>query len=137
MVSNSFFGRLRHFGYLMFSYTLAKSLGLTTAVVLERILTEYQFSLSNYLNVKGWFIINYAEIGFHLGLIVEDVEEAVEELASLNLIELTEYGGLLMAKVYEEELVNFVQIAEIDNNYKMWNYALTPIQKQILNLEDI
>ena len=136
MSSKSFFGRLRSYGYLMLSYSLAKRLGLLTATVLERILTEYQHSISNDLNVKGWFVINYVEIGYHLNLDTEEVEEAVEALTSYGLIELREYNDLLLAQVQKETLVNFVKTAEINYDFKLWDYLLMPMQEQILNIED-
>lgn len=137
MGSNSFFGRLRKHGFVMLSYTLAKSLGLVNAVVLERILTEYQHSKSYYLCKCGWFVINYEEIAFHLGLTVEEVEEAVNELTGYDFIKATEDEGLMLVKIYEEELINFARIEEINNKYKIWDYMLMPIQQQILSLDDI
>lgn len=135
MKDKSFLSRLRHLGYLMHSYSLMKALGIPVSLVLERIITERQHALSNDLHEKGWFCINCAEISFHIGLSIEDITVAIDKLATLNLIEARQYKGLDIVRVDEEELLNFVKVVENDKDYKMWDYYLFPVQRQILYIK--
>lgn len=135
MRGKSFFARLRHLGFLMHSYSLMKALGLPVSTVLERLLTEYNHAMGEGLHINGWFCFNCVEISMHIGLSIEDVMTAVEELATRNLIEAGQYKDLTVVRVNEEELLNFVKVAEKDNNYKMWDYYLFAVQRQILDTE--
>lgn len=133
MKGRSFLGRLRHYGYLMHSYSLMKALGLHVSTVLERILTERQHAIDNELHCNGWFNINSKEIAFHIGLSLDEVAIAISKLVSLNLVEIKIYSNNLhILRVKEEELLNFVSVAEQENDYKNWNYYLFTVQAQIL-----
>lgn len=124
------FKRIRKRGYLMVSYTFLKLLGVEIAIVLERLLTEYNHACNNDLLYRGYFFTDITEISFHIGISEEIVTESVFYLKKIGIINFMKFSdNTIICKVDEEELVNFEKTKEIENDYKMWNYKLYPTQK--------
>jgi len=132
------FKRIRKKGYLMVGYTFIKALGTMTAVVLERLLTEYQHAIRhNFLCNDETFCIDLEELSFHLGLSIDELVDSIIKIRDLNLIYVDTYKGLYFVKINEEEIVNYEKTTEIENDYKMWDYNLYSVQSRVDNLSNI
>jgi hypothetical protein len=139
MKANTYlFKRIRKKGYLMVGYTFIKALGTTTAVVLERLLTEYQHAIRhNFWCTDEAFCFDADELSFHLGLSIDELVDSITKIRDLNLIYVDTYKGLYFVKINEEEIVNFEKTTEIENDYKMWDYNLYSVQSRVDNLSNI
>ena len=125
---SSLFKRLRKKGYLMVGYSLLKSLGSQIALVLERLLTEYQHSIRNEFLYKGRFVISITHIALYIGFTEEQVMNALNELIRLNLINVEPIENLYSIYIDEDEIVDFEKTKEIENQYKQWDFQLYSIQ---------
>ncbi len=131
------FKQIRQKGYLMVGYTLLKSLGCTNAIVLERLLTEYQHAIRHKFMFASSFIIDLEIISIHTGISVEMVFEALLEFLNLGFINLWNVKEkAFLCKVNEEEIINFEKDVEQENSCKRWDYGLYSIQAVIYDLKD-
>lgn len=141
MTKTDLFKHIRRLGNLMLGYSFLKALGPIVAIVLERLLTEYNFALSKgVIYENGFFQIDVQELRFHLGFLDEEIKNALNYLAELELIELIvykdKYGENMMAKVNEEEIMEFEHTQEREEFYKSWSYNLLSVQKNLVKGED-
>lgn len=123
------FKRIRQKGNLMLGYTFAKSLGLTNAVVLERILTEYQHATKHGLIANSEFGSTFELIGYHIGLNACDIQNSMMKLQELNLINFRVQGDFVLIRVNEDNIVDFEETEEARNKYQPWHYRLYDTQK--------
>lgn len=141
MTKTDLFKHIRRLGNLMLGYSFLKALGPIVAIVLERLLTEYNFALSKgefYKN--GFFHIDIEELNYHLGLGEENIEKALIQLSNLELISLNvyedKYGQNIMAKIHEENIIDFEYTVERQNAYKSWSYNLRSVQENLVKDEN-
>ena len=128
MLNNEYYKSIRILGYLLVGYSLLKALGLTTATVLERLHTEYNFAKkNNYIN-GGYFGIDENEIASNLGLSRDDVIKSLNKLNNLSLIEYAHVYQTQVIYINQEQIFEYVRNAEKDNNYTDWDNGLKSIQ---------
>ena len=82
----------------MVSYTFLKLLGVEIAIVLERLLTEYNHACNNDLLYRGYFFTDITEISFHIGISEEIVTESVFYLKKIGIINFMKKKNLLTLK---------------------------------------
>ena len=126
MANTNLFREIRKLGYMMLGYSFLKALGPIISIVLERLLTEFNFALSKgVIYENGFFHIDVQELNFHLGLGEENIKKALIKLSNLELITLNiyedKYGQNSMVKINEENIIDFEYTAERQNNYKSWS----------------
>ena len=125
----------------MLGYSFLKALGPIISIVLERLLTEYNFALSKgEIYKNGFFHIDVQELNLHLGLGEENIEQSLIKLSNLELIELNvyedRYGENAMVKINEENIIDFEYTKERQNGYKSWFYDLYSVQENLAKDEN-
>lgn len=128
MLDNEYYKSIRILGYLLVGYSLLKALGLTTATVLERLHTEYNFAQRNKLINGGYFGIDVTEIANSLALSKNEVINSLNRLIELQLIEIPKVNGINVAYIDQEQIIQFVKDVEKENNYTDWDNGLKSIQ---------
>ena len=128
MLNNEYYKSIRILGYLLLGYSLLKALGLTTATVLERLHTEYNFAQRNKLINGGYFGIDVTEIANSLALSKNEVINSLNRLIELQLIEIPKVNGINVAYIDQEQIIQFVKDVEKENNYTDWDNGLKSIQ---------
>jgi len=121
-------------GYIAVGNTFIKSLGCTLAVVLERILSEYQQAEKNNLLYDNYFCINLADVAMQTGLKEEECLESLNKLNGLGLIEITKFEKYFKIFIKETNIINFEKVKEQEIGYKPWNYSIYKTQKEGFNL---
>ena len=141
MTKTDLFKRIRRLGNLMLGYSFLKALGPIVAIVIERLLTEYNFALSNEtIYEDGFFHIDLQELNFHLGLGEENIEKSLVKLSDLKLINLhfyeDQYGKNVIIRINEENIIDFEYTKERQNGYKSWFYDLYSVQENLAKDEN-
>ncbi len=124
------FKRIRKKGYLMVGYSFLKALGCLLALVLERLLTEYQHANRHEWIYKGYFCINITYIADYIGFTKADVIEAINNLSALNFISLIHLeGDFYGVYINEDEIYEFEKTIEAEKDFKQWDYKLYSLQQ--------
>lgn len=138
MWTSYLFKRIRKKGYMMVGYTFVKELGVVTAIVLERLLTEYNHAMKNQLFYDGaYFSLDLKMLQFHLGIPEHELVESINKLSELGLIECICYKGheeYTFVRVFEDEIIDFEKTADIEKGYKLWDYGLYGLQSRVEEL---
>ena len=128
MSDNEYYKLIRKLGYLLVSYSLLKILGKTTAIILERLHTEYNFAKRHdYIN-NGYFGIDIDELSCSLGLSRNKVIISLSKLMEYELIQVLQINDIPMVYINQERIIQFVKESEKENNYDDWDNGLKSIQ---------
>lgn len=128
MLNNGYYKAIRILGHLLVGYSLLKALGLTTATVLERLHTEYNFAKKNNYIYNGFFGIDVDEIASSLGISRDDVIKSLNKLNNLRLIEYAHVYQTQVIYINQKQIIEYVRNAENVNNYTDWDNGLKSIQ---------
>ena len=116
-------------GGLHTGYSALKILGLPTALVFERINTEYNHAVGKGLLISNsYFAYDEAEIAQSIGLLIEDVQKSIEKLERLYLIKTKEINTFKLMYIDIEYVCEYIHNKEKENNYREWDYGLRSIQ---------
>ena len=130
MTKKNFFKKIRKLGILLVGYTFLKAYGIFSAIVLERLLTEYLYAVNHNTLIKDYYFqIDINEIAESIGLSEDTTITAMNNLSKLKLISLTNIKNQLLLHINEENIIRDELYQEIDNDYKQWDHELAEIQK--------
>ena len=128
MLDSEYFRTLRILGYLLVGYSFLKALGLTTAIVLERLHTEYNFAKRNNYIYGEYFGIDVDEIANCLGLSRNEVVYSINELIELKFIHVQKINKIIVLYIDKEQIMEFTKESEKENEYSDWDNGLKSIQ---------
>lgn len=134
MNKSEYFKKIWTKGQLVCGYSSLKILGVKTALVFERLNTEFNFAVRHNLLIQDYyFAYNEEEIANALGLTTDDVVTAINELQSQRLINTANIDSFKIMQLDLNYICNFISNAERNNNFKDWNFALMTLQASAFN----
>lgn len=128
-MTTSFFKQIRKKGYLLVGYAYLKKFGIIPTLVLERLLTEYNFAIRNKSYLQDYFFaIDVKEIAMCLCISETDVNESIKILKKSYLIYTTEVENFFLVHINEKSFLSREEEIEKDNSYNNWDFGLLNIQ---------
>ncbi len=138
MNKENYFKKIWNKGRLIVGYTDLKNLGVTLAVVIARLNTEYNYALGHKLLISDYFFsYDENEIAESIGIAVNDVKIAINKLKKLNFIETQIIEDCSIMHLELDNIYNYIYETERKNDYKNWDYYLQSTQYKGFSLIEL
>jgi len=122
-------------GKLVCGYSSIKILGAVTAIVFERLNTEFNYAVGHGLLIQDYYFASSTEeIAQSIGFTIKEVENALKHLEELSLIATNTIDNIYLIHLDLDKICDFISETERKNNYEMWDCGLQQIQSAAFNV---